>query len=165
MSQEKSELQITASQADQLITVQMMTTYGPICFSCSPKAIQLGITTLATQISRGATDSVLPVDLDISESAQQSLKQNAEIYCEHQAKQFPKDAIEQFSRTARGYSQGTLEQFIDNLPAAISLTMDYLAIAALTLGQTNEGPQSNLTVEEKRQTLRRVLRDQFSEAT
>jgi len=162
MSQETSELQISASQADQLITVQMMTTYGPISFSCSPEAMQLGITTLASEIARGATDSVLLVDLDISEPTRQSLRKSAEIYYEHDAKQFPKDAIEQFSRTAHGYSQGTLEQFIDNLPAAISLMMDYLAIAALTLGQTNEGTQSNLTVAEKRQTLRKVLRDQFT---
>lgn len=37
MTQETSELQISASQLDQLMTVQMMTGFGPIWFSCSPK--------------------------------------------------------------------------------------------------------------------------------
>jgi hypothetical protein len=164
MTQETSELQISASQADNSMTVQMMTRYGPLCVSYSPKGIELGISNLVNAMLLGATDSVLPVDLDISESARQLLRKSAETYREHEGKQFPVDAIERFSQTARGYSQGTLEQFIDNLPAALSLMMDYVAIAALALGQTNEGTQANLTVEEKRQTLSRILRDQFAEA-
>jgi hypothetical protein len=165
MNQETANLQISTSQSDHLITMQMGTRYGPICLSYSPKEIDLGIANLVRMLLRDTADPTPPtLDLEISGSTRQLLMKSAEIYREHEGKKFPVDAIERFSQTARGYSQGTLEQFMDNLPAALSLMMDYVAIAALALGQTNEGTQANLTVEEKRQTLSRILRDQFAEA-
>jgi hypothetical protein len=161
MNQNMSELKITVSQADQLITTQMVTKYGPVSFSYSPSEIELGISSLVRDMLQPIDSrSGLP-ELVISES----IRRSAEIYHQEQSKRFPADAIEQFSETARGYSRGTLEQFIDNFPAAISLMMDYLAIAALTIGRTNEGPQANLTIEEKRQALGKILREHFQQAS
>jgi hypothetical protein len=164
MTRKTSELQITAGQADQLMTTQIVTRYGPICFSYAPKGIDLGISNLVASLLDAADPEATSVDLDISERTRRLLMNSAKIYHAQELKTFPNDAIERFSQTARGYSQGTLEQFIDNLPAAVTLMMDYLAIAALTPGQTNEGTESSLPIEEKRRTLRRILRDQFSEA-
>lgn len=164
MTQNTSELQITASQADQSMTTQIVTRYGAICFSYSPKGIDLGISSLVASLLDAADPNATSVDLDISEATRRLVMKNAEIYRGQERKAFPNDAIERFSSTAHGYSRGTLEQFVDNLPAAISLMLDYVAIAALTLAQNNEGTECSLPIEEQRQTLRRILRDQLSEA-
>jgi hypothetical protein len=166
MTPDQSELQINASNGDQLVTTQLVTRYGPISFCYAPKEIGLGISNLVRTSLRDTSEPDLTsIDWVISESTRKLLKKSAKVYLEQEAKQFPMDAIELFGQTARGYSQGTLEQFIDYLPAAMSLMMDLVAVAALTLCQTNESIPEHWTVEERRQMLKEILKDRLSDAS
>lgn len=162
MTSKASDIQFTANQSDHLITIDMKTAYGPITFSYSPTEVDRGIGNLVAEILHGHGQPGLCEIYQLDRLASTDvLKQSAETYRERAKKVFPKSALEQFSPGSQAYAQGTLELFADNLAFAINFMLDYLGVAALTLGKSNEDPESTMEVERIRHKLLNVLRDEL----
>ena len=164
MNSDASGSCFTANTSNGSVTVEINTDYGPITFSCFPKAVEDGIANLVADILQETERSanIKVRGLESLNLPNKLVSGNAEIYDERSRKVFPNDAIEQFSPGSRAYSQGTLEQFTENLKPAIILMLDHLAVTALVLGRTDlKNDQSKEEVDERRMVLLSLIRDHF----
>ena len=163
MDNDVSNSQITANISDGSITVEMSTDYGPIVFSYSPNGVENGIANLVADVLRQSGDSDETPFKTLAETGlpEELVKRNAEIYDRRAKIVFPTDALEKFVPGSKAYSQGTLEQFSENLRPAILLMLDHLGAAALVLGKAELDGQSSERVDERRRVLLNNLRDHF----
>jgi hypothetical protein len=160
MNNDQSQKQIRADVKSGIVTIEIKTDYGPIAFSYSPLDIEAGIAALATDILKhskkgeGSPEVIerlgLPTEL---------VTDAATPYEECSDKVSPLDTPKQFPPHLEAYSQGTVEQFSDNLAPALILMLDYLAATALVLAGADSPPGWEQKVKKEHRATVQMLQD------
>lgn len=148
INNESLEFDVTVRTKDGIVIVQMQTAYGPITFSYNPDEVAKGISKLASDLLDkldGANSDDMQTLAENMGTPLDEVRKNLEAY-NARVQEVPDSALEQFAKGRRPYPQGTLEQFMDNLPLTIMLMLSHQATAALmrTTVDLDEQRKTNL---------------------
>jgi hypothetical protein len=154
MNQSHQDLRIVADNATGVVTVEVVTDYGPIVFSYSPEAVTSGIATLVADIlKRDEKGEPQSSEIDRLDIPTELVKLAAQVYDERARQTFPAGAIERFSPGSQAYARGVVEQFSDNLVPALILMLNYLAAITLIQGGSDSKPLTPEAANERQVTV------------
>lgn len=128
-------LQVTITESDGFMRVEIETRYGPVSFSYSPQAVEAGLSELVSDVldKLGESDRSLLARLSKeNDLPPERIKASFDLYRQRLNAKFPNDAIEKFTPGNRAHVQGTVEQFADGIAPGIALMLDHVAVSCLT---------------------------------
>jgi hypothetical protein len=149
---ESLNFEVKVTTTDSLVTLKMDTEYGPVTFSYHPDEVEKGLSKLVTnlldKLQTEKSEEVKSLAQNIGTPLDE-VKKNLDAY-NAQVNEVPSDALGQLLHGNRPYVQGTVEQFMDNLPLSITLMLSHQAAAAVirTTIDLDERRKANLNKSE-----------------
>jgi hypothetical protein len=157
-------MEVQISCTGEVITLRMETKYGPVEFSYQPEEIKTGMLELASDLLQLLEDKTNKPTLQADGAPASSAKLEKTLKAlGEKINEVPRSALDPMCAGHRPYLDGSLEQWMDNLPATIHLMISHLALAAITQNRSELDEHASKQQQINQTEILRMFQTPFTE--